>query len=287
MSATNIGSRLKAKLTKFSLELSEGLPRPLRKFVGQVLFGVQASQDVKLSAIARSLQETIPLIKTEKRLSRNLGAEELEIHLSQRLATMGSRKVGRDTVLCLDLSDVRKEYARKMEYLDRVYDGSTGEVHEGYTLCDVTAAEVKASEIVPLYQRLYSTRAPEFRGENHEILAVVDWVGTFVGGGGLWALDRGGDRRRLLEPLLERGLRFVVRSLGTHTLIDRRRMKGTVAEVAGRCPLPHQARIIKIEGGKKKFTTCVSEPSRSCCRGEGKRCFWSWSPASADNRCTC
>ena len=143
MQASTLGSRLKAQLTKFSLELSEGLPRPLRKFVGQMLYGVQASQDVKLSNIARSFEEKIPLIKTEDRLSRNLADGGLEIHLGQRLARLGSRRVEANTVLCLDLSDVRKEYARKMEYLDRVYDGSTGEVHEGYWLCDVTAAEVK------------------------------------------------------------------------------------------------------------------------------------------------
>ena len=45
-----------------------------------------------------------------------------------------------NAVLCLDLSDVRKEYAEKMEYLDQVWDGSEGEVHAGYWLCSVTAA---------------------------------------------------------------------------------------------------------------------------------------------------
>jgi hypothetical protein len=39
---------------------------------------------VKLSSIARSLQQKIPLIKIEDRLSRNLAAEELEIHLGER-----------------------------------------------------------------------------------------------------------------------------------------------------------------------------------------------------------
>ncbi len=40
MDDINLGSRLKAQLTKFSLQLSEGLSRPQRKFVGQMLFGV-------------------------------------------------------------------------------------------------------------------------------------------------------------------------------------------------------------------------------------------------------
>ena len=77
-------SRLKAQLTKFSVQLSEGLPRPLQRFVSPMLFGVQASQDVKLSSIARSLKEDLALIKTESRRSRNLGAPELERDVLQR-----------------------------------------------------------------------------------------------------------------------------------------------------------------------------------------------------------
>ena len=246
MSSSNLGSRLKAQLTKYALAVSEGLSRPQRKFVQQMLYGIQATQDVKLSSIARSLQENIALIKTEDRLSRNLGSEALDVHLLQRLAEMGSRRVGAQTVLCLDLSDVRKEYAQKMEHLDRVYDGSRGEVHRGYWLCEVTGAEVRGSEIVPLFQKLYSTKADDFQGENGELLGAVDWVGEFTGWRGIWTMDRGGDRRNVLEPLLERGLRFVIRSTGKRTVVDRRGWLGTVREVATLCRRPFAAQIIRV-----------------------------------------
>jgi len=58
-----------------------------------VLYSHQASQDVKLSNIARSLKEDIPLIKTEDRLSRNLKTAELETELTSQLAKMASRRV--------------------------------------------------------------------------------------------------------------------------------------------------------------------------------------------------
>jgi len=196
MQDSKLRSRLKAQLTKFSSELCEGLSRPLEKFVGQMLFGIQASQDVKLSNIARSLKEEIPLIKTEDRLSRNLKAVELEAELIPQLAKMGSQRVVANTVLCLDLSDIRKEYAKKMEYLAPVHDGSTGEVHAGYWLCDITGAEVNGSEIVPLYQKLYSAEAKEFISENAEVLAGIDLVRTHTHGRGIWAVDRGGDRKK-------------------------------------------------------------------------------------------
>jgi len=249
---SKIRSRLKAQLTKFTAELCAGLTKPLAGFVAQMLFGIQSSQDVKLSNIARSLQETIALIRTEKRLSRNLKSAELEIELTPQLVKMGSSRIQPNTVLALDLSDVRKEYAQKMEYLATVRDGSTGELHNGYWLCDVTAAEVNGSEIVPLYQKLFSAEAKEFTSENAEVLAAVDLIRTHTQGRGIWTIDRGGDRKKLLEPLLDRGERFVIRSTGTRTVIDRRKLQGSVAEVAGRCRLRHQARIIKIQDGQEK-----------------------------------
>ena len=252
MQDSRLQSRLKAQLTKFSSELCAGLSRPLEKFVTQMLFGIQASQDVKLSNIARSLKEDIPLIKTEDRLSRNLKTAELETELTSQLARMASQRVTANTVLCLDLSDIRKEYARKMEYLAPVHDGSTGEVHAGYWLCDVTGAEVNGSEIVPLYQRLYSAEAKEFVSENAEVLAGIDLVRAHTQGRGIWTVDRGGDRKNLLEPLLDRHERFVIRSTGRRFVIDRKNVHRSVAELGARCRLRHQARVVKIEDGQEK-----------------------------------
>jgi len=252
MHDTKVRSRLKTQLTKFSLELCAGLSKPLGRFVSQMLFGIQSSQDVKLSNIGRSLQEEIPLIRTEKRLSRNLKSAELEKELTSKLVRMGSPRVQPNTVLALDLSDIRKEYAQKMENLATVRDGSTGELHQGYWLCDVTAAEVNGSEIVPLYQKLFSVEAQDFTSENAEVLAAVDRIRAHTQGRGIWTIDRGGDRKKLLEPLLDRSERFVIRSTGKRTVIDRRRLQGSVAEVAGRCRLRHQARIVKIQDGQEK-----------------------------------
>ena len=252
MQHSKIRSRLKAQLTRFTCELPAGLSKPLRNFVGEMLFGIQASQGVKLSNIARSLQEELPLLKTEDRLSRNLQAEELETHLRQGLLRLGRRRVDTNTVLCLDLSDVRKEYARKMEFLDQVWDGSAGEVHPGYWLCSVIGAEVHGSELTPLYQQLFSVRAQDFVSENDELLSAIDQLRAQTRGRGIWAMDRGGDRRKLLEPLLERRERFVMRSTGQHAVLDRQRHRVTRHHLGACCRLRYQAKIIKIENGQEK-----------------------------------
>ncbi len=55
MQDSKIRSRLKAQLSKFTRELTAGLSKPSSKFGGEMLFGIQASQDVKLSENAEIL----------------------------------------------------------------------------------------------------------------------------------------------------------------------------------------------------------------------------------------
>jgi hypothetical protein len=85
--------------------------------------------------------------------------------------------------------------------------------------------------------------------ENAEILEGVDRIRAHTGGHGNWAVDRGGDRKRLLEPLLERRERFVIRSTGQRAVISRRKRKVTVHHLGASCRLRYQARVIKIEAG--------------------------------------
>lgn len=252
MHDSKVRSRLKAQLSKFTSELCGGLSKPLTKFVSEMLYGIQSSQDVKLSNIGRALGEAIPLIRTEKRLSRNLKHAEIETELTSKLVAMASTRICEDTVLALDLSDIRKEYARKMEHLATVWDGSTGETHPGYWLVDVTAAEVNGSDIVPVCQKLFSAEAKEYVSENAEILSVVDAANRHLNGRGIWTMDRGCDRKKLLEPLLDKHLRFVIRSTGERMVRDRRgRLRG-IAELAAGCKLRHQARVVKIDKGQEK-----------------------------------
>ncbi len=68
--SSKIARKIKSQITRFSDKLSGDFKKPLRKFLVEMLYGIQASKDVKLSNIARSLNEEILLIKTETRLSR-------------------------------------------------------------------------------------------------------------------------------------------------------------------------------------------------------------------------
>ncbi len=104
-----LGSKLRDQLHKFSGKLSTHFSKPMQRFVEQMVYGIQASQDVKLSSIGRALDEDIALIKTEERLSRNLDHEGLEEELHRQVAKAGSRYVHEDTYILVDPSDITKE----------------------------------------------------------------------------------------------------------------------------------------------------------------------------------
>ena len=74
-------SKMRAHLDDFSGKLSAGLSKPARRFVSEALYGIAARGSVRLAEIGRALEETIALIKTEARLSRNPGRPELRAHL--------------------------------------------------------------------------------------------------------------------------------------------------------------------------------------------------------------
>ncbi len=147
-------SKMRAYLDDFSGKLSSGLSKPARRFVSEALYGIAARGSVRLSEIGRALEETIALAKTETRLSRNLGRPELRAHLGAAVLREGGTRIGARTLLVLDISDIAKPYAEKMQYLARVRDGSTGDIADGYWLCQVIGVENEEAAIVPLYSAL-------------------------------------------------------------------------------------------------------------------------------------
>ena len=68
----------------------------------------------------------------------------------QSCARIWARRSCARALLVLDISDIAKPYAEKMQYLARVRDGSTGDIVDGYWLCQVIGVENEAAAIVPL-----------------------------------------------------------------------------------------------------------------------------------------
>ena len=250
MSIARIGSRLREKLADFSGILSKGFGKVERRFIHDVVYGIQTRQSVRLSEIARSLNEKIPLKKTMERLSPRRGRKKMGEEITNAVIRQGASRVGEDTLLILDPTDITKPYAKEMEYLADVRDGSTNTIGRGYWMIEVIAAQTGEREVTPLYQSLDSQEAPDFDSENTEILDAVAAVAKHTGTDGVWVIDRGGDRLKLLKPLLEERRRFIIRMRGDRHALYRGRER-SMLDLARACPLLYADRIVKEVKGKE------------------------------------
>ena len=243
--------KLREQILRFSGELSAGLPKTARRFVAEMLYGIQARQSVRLTEIGRALQEPISLKKTEYRLCRQLRRQGLWELLTQTLCRLAAARIHDLTLLILDLSDISKKYARKMEYLACVRDGSEGDLASGYWLLQIIGAESGKHMVLPLYNRLYSQRSPDHQSENIEILTAIETVNQATQGKGVWVMDRGGDRDKLLFPLIKTKRRFLIRLCKGRDLIYQGRALDDL-EIAQGCPMLYLESIIKEEGEKAR-----------------------------------
>jgi len=251
MKDSEVGRRIREQIDRFSGIFLPRFSKPQGRFMGQMLFGIQAAQDVKLSQIGRALGEKIALKKTEERLSRHLALPGMGQKVNEVVAADAARRVRPDTLIVIDPTDIRKPYAEKMPYLATVRDGSTGELVPGYWSCVAVACEPNRRRVIPLHQRLWSAEAPDFGSENEQILAVIDTVRAAVGDRGVYVMDRGGDRINLFKPFLDRKMRFIVRLVGDRDLKFRGRLR-KAEDLARGCPARYAERLVREENGKER-----------------------------------
>ena len=248
-------TKTQAQLHKFLGIFSPHFSKPKQRFLGQMLYGIQAAQDVKLSCIGRALEEDISMKKLEDRLSRNLADEDIEPRVRECIVRESARHVSKESFIVVDPTDIRKFYAEKMEYLDRVRDGSRDELCKGYWGCLAVAAEAGSRRITPLDMSLWSCHSPEFRSENEQILELVKAVAGSAKGRGTFVIDRGGDRPALFHHFIDNKLGFVIRLVGNRNLLlkDKRlksKYKKILAEtLANSCRMLH-TEVVERESSK-------------------------------------
>ena len=156
---TTIAAKLLKQLESFLGRISPHFHKPAARFIGDMMYGIMAEKDVKLSSIVRALKEGITPKKVEDRLSRMLSSNGLERDLHDVIAAEGARKVHRDTLIILDPSDVQKPYAKKMEHLAKVWDGSKGEVGDNLGYWGRKGSE--HIDTVSLIQLIISVHIPD------------------------------------------------------------------------------------------------------------------------------
>jgi hypothetical protein len=101
----------------FSGTISKSFGKVKKRLIKEMIYGIQASKDVKLLNISRALMEPLPLIKTEDRLSRNLSDENLTCTINNNILRLADDKINDTMVIAIDPGDMIKPYAKAMENL--------------------------------------------------------------------------------------------------------------------------------------------------------------------------
>jgi hypothetical protein len=240
---------------KFVRVAGRGLPRPARRLLREMLWGITLSGSLRLSSIGQWLEDKATrLLYRVKRLSRGLAnprgwkeAETVRQHLAQMAGLISA-----ETSLILDSSDIRKDYGHKFQYLDTVRDGDRDETVHGYSFLSVTAVFAQGRQL-PLYTAPYSAQAPDYDSENDEVLKALEAVTAAVGTKGVWVADKGFDNRWLFNEMAARHLHFLI--AGRHE--KRTVLSGAgdgaggeaLAAVIARAALPFQTRFKRRRPG--------------------------------------
>lgn len=233
------------RLGHFVQRISHGLRSCDRRFVREMVWGIAMRRDVMLSEVGRALREPIAFSKTESRLSQMAGSEYFD---DERLRRNFLEAVGpltrRLSVIAVDLSDIQKPYARHMELLQRVRDGSTGERGPGYWVFEAVATDAQ-HHTLPLMTELFSTAERKFESQPQKVRQYLRVLAPHVWGAAVWVFDRGFDGDSYLRIVDEFSLRWVVRQRGDrHVEIGGR--KQSVKELASQLVLKHATRVQTI-----------------------------------------
>lgn len=236
---------LQRYLQQFQEVISSGYANTVRRTINNVVDGVVRSHDIKLRSIAEALDDTICSHSREKQLSRQLNSKRWDAHVAlSNYWRLIKRKLGKEsTLFVLDTGDIQKPYARTMEGLDYVYDGSTEETGPGYWSIHIHAIDAKGKHY-PLLMEPYSVRETGFRSAPAEHQRAWHSVHQAFGRHGVWVLDAGFDNAKHFRWATQNAIAFVIRGYDERWVnADGKRVK--LHDLVRGMKLPHTAVLPK------------------------------------------
>lgn len=222
MTKDTIISGIKEKYRRFLEKTCKGLYVKEKKFVKDFVKGIVISKSCILRRISQSLNESISLDDTAKRLRNHLSKPNLSKILSDNHLFNQCKKIKCDSVIVFDPSDIVKNYATKMENLSKIYDGSNNTTCNGYNVLDAISIDKNGDElnISPLISDLHSnTEDPG--ALKQKLFDRINDIQVYSGNKGIFAMDRGYDDRKTFAYLDENEASFVIRAKGKRKLIHK------------------------------------------------------------------
>jgi len=211
-----LSKTLQVKYKRYIRKFTQDFSLPEQKFINHTVFGILSSRSCIVRRVSQNLKESISLKKTSKRLSYHLPKEHFDTKLSDNLLRMQSIKLNEESIIIADPGDIMKKYAKKMEGLSSVRDGSKGEWGKGYDILDFVSVDVgfdKKVKIKPLVSDLYSAEMEEVTLKTKFFNRIND-IQVYSNNKGIFTVDRGYDDKKVIDYFYRNDASFVLRSKG-------------------------------------------------------------------------
>lgn len=216
----NILSTSGKAFQKFISHLTEKLSKPKTKFIKDLLCGILFASNLILTNIASKVPHPSRITAIAKRFRRQLADGQPFIKpLWFNYLAIASRRLDIDSLFPIDLTDLAKPYAKKMENIALVRDGDKGTLVTGYWCMEAYALD-KDGILWPLLIWPYSLEAEGVLSENEQVLKALSLLDEYFGEGfGIYIFDRGFDRWNIIEPFLALKRHFIIRQRGDRTVV--------------------------------------------------------------------
>ncbi len=230
---------MKRESVKYAQFLTKSCDRPTQKFFMDMIYGIGASKDIKISSIASVLKEekTAKLDNTIERLCLHLntkinGMKEIENQYKKYVRSM----ISDYPKVIFDDSDIVKIYGRKFEDLDQVIDASDPKktVKPGYPVVNAVVLSKDQKQPIPIYSKIVSTKSNNFESMNNYTYESIDKAYDIVGGKFLGIFDRGYDDKKTFRYLNEKGINFIIRLKGNRNFLFKGKSKNVLEQAKAR-----------------------------------------------------
>ena len=233
---------------------------PDKKFLRDSLIGLLRCGKPIVCQMARHLpnQRTKFLSRLDRLEAHLVKDSDFDDKVETALPQVWLGFIHDDTPIILDLSDIAKPLAKKMDYLATVRDGSTGKLVNGYWLVELYAS-LSRKNPVPVLLEPFSHEEPYSPGQNPVVLAAVHKIFKLTDKRGVLVVDRGFDGWVMFEDWLDNKYRFVARLVGERHLLRflggseqseaGQRVPIRAQQLAEQTPTPHRFhKLIKRHG---------------------------------------
>ena len=212
---------LKREILTFSNKISRNLPKPERKFVADMNYGMLASGSCMLTDIVDHLHEPSKKINVVDRLSRHLSKGIPKDALKSYLALV-RKCCPKHPVIHIDDSDVVKPDGYKFESLGWVRDGSesttTKNVYKkGYHVTEATVL-TNGSHPVSIFSEIHSSKEKDFSSTNTITFSAMERAAALFGKA-TFVMDRGYDDNKMFLKLDSMNQDYVIRLTAKRKLL--------------------------------------------------------------------